>query len=140
MNSGLRAPKASIVEQGQQAYGKHMLEGEDSMPTDLLNKFLKVQNGTDIRGVVIEGALPSGQVEVGLFLHCLPVHYQSLPSVIACNPNWAKMLVAAAPQMDHETMERAVLLCWFLILWHLLSTTARARIGKPCSRYNCLIA
>jgi hypothetical protein len=139
MNSGLRAPKASIVEQGQQAYGKHMLQGEDSMPTDLLNKFLKVQNGTDIRGVVIEGALPSGLVEVRLFLHWLPVHYQSLASVIACNPDCAKRLVAAALKMDRETMERAVLFSWFLILCHLLLTTARARIGKSCSCYNCLI-
>jgi hypothetical protein len=54
-SSGSCAPMASIVEQGQQAYGKHTLDGEDSIPPDLLNKFLKVQNGTDIRGVAIDG-------------------------------------------------------------------------------------
>lgn len=46
----------SIVEEGEIAYGKHVQkEGEEGVPKDLLQKFLKVQNGADIRGVVLDG-------------------------------------------------------------------------------------
>lgn len=47
-----------IVEEGEIAYGKHIWkEGETGVPQDLLQKFLKVQNGADIRGVVLDGVL-----------------------------------------------------------------------------------
>lgn len=51
----------SIVEEGEIAYGKHVQkEGEEGVPKDLLQKFLKVQNGADIRGVVLDGMLQLG--------------------------------------------------------------------------------
>jgi hypothetical protein len=47
----------SIVEQGEQAYGKHVKkDGEEPVPEEILKKFLKVQNGADVRGVVLDGA------------------------------------------------------------------------------------
>lgn len=46
----------SIVEEGVIAYGKHVQkEGEAEVPQKKLDKFLKVQNGADIRGVVLDG-------------------------------------------------------------------------------------
>lgn len=48
---------ATIVEQGEQAYGKHMVkEGEEPVPDTLKNAFLRIQNGADVRGVVLDGA------------------------------------------------------------------------------------
>jgi hypothetical protein len=46
----------SIVEQGEQAYGKHVKkDNEEPVPEGLLKKFLRVQNGADVRGVVLDG-------------------------------------------------------------------------------------
>jgi hypothetical protein len=46
----------SIVEQGEQAYGKHVKkDNEEPVPEALLKKFLRVQNGADVRGVVLDG-------------------------------------------------------------------------------------
>jgi hypothetical protein len=48
------------VEEAEQAYGKHVKkEGEEPVPDSLLKQFLRVQNGADIRGVVLEGGLSS---------------------------------------------------------------------------------
>ena len=56
----------SIVEEGEIAYGKHVQkEGEVAVPTKLLDKFLKAQNGADIRGVVLDGVL----LVVGRIMH-----------------------------------------------------------------------
>ena len=57
---------ASVVEQAEQAYGTHIVkEGEPAVPPEVLAKFLKVQNGSDIRGVVLDGALPSAPLPRG---------------------------------------------------------------------------
>lgn len=46
----------SIVEQGEQAYGKHVKkDNEEPVPNSLLKKFLRIQNGADVRGVVLDG-------------------------------------------------------------------------------------
>jgi len=58
----------SIVEEGVIAYGKHVQkEGEADVPQRLLEKFLKVQNGADIRGVVLDGV---SQLCVPLHVGC----------------------------------------------------------------------
>lgn len=47
----------SIVEQGEQAYGKHVKkDNEEPVPDALLKTFLRIQNGADVRGVVLDGA------------------------------------------------------------------------------------
>lgn len=46
----------SIVEEGKRAYGTHIIkEGETPVREELLKLFLKVQNGSDVRGVALDG-------------------------------------------------------------------------------------
>ena len=41
---------------GEQAYGTHIIkEGEMPVNEALLKQFLKVQNGSDVRGVALDG-------------------------------------------------------------------------------------